>query len=61
MPSAAITQYFEATANRPIRDDLRFAVEVVPEPKVAIDCGCGAGADIRYLVSNGFTVNGFDI
>jgi SAM-dependent methyltransferase len=61
MPSAAISKYFDATENRTIRDDLRFAVESVGEPKIAIDCGCGAGADISYLVSKGFFVHGFDV
>jgi len=61
MPSAAISKYFDATENRKVRDDLLFAVEGVGEPKIAIDCGCGAGADISYLVSKGFAVYGFDI
>jgi len=61
MPSAAISKYFEATENRKIREDLIFAVENVDESKVAIDCGCGAGADINYLASKGFIVHGFDV
>ncbi len=56
-----ITKYFNTTENRNIRDDLTFAVQQVRQPKIAIDCGCGAGADISYLVSNGFTVHGFDV
>jgi trans-aconitate methyltransferase len=54
MPSTEITKYFESTENRKIREDLVFAVENVIETKIAIDCGCGAGADINYLVSKGF-------
>jgi SAM-dependent methyltransferase len=61
MPSAAISKYFDATENRKIRDDLVFAAESVLEPKIAVDCGCGAGADIGYLVSKGFVVYGFDV
>lgn len=61
MPSAAISKYFDATENRNIRDDLIFAVDKVTGPKVAVDCGCGAGADIQYLASNGFAVYGFDV
>jgi hypothetical protein len=49
MPSAAISKYFDATENRNIRDDLIFAVDKVTGPKVAVDCGCGAGADIRSV------------
>lgn len=61
MPSVAISRYFDATENRSIREDLIFAVDNVTGPKVAVDCGCGAGADIQYLASNGFTVHGFDV
>jgi SAM-dependent methyltransferase len=61
MASAAISKYFDATENREIRDDLRFAVESVVEPRIAIDCGCGAGADIGYLISKGFFVYAFDV
>lgn len=61
MPNKAITAYFEATEFRQIREDLVFAVSKISEPKVAIDCGCGSGADINYLVENGFAVYGFDI
>lgn len=61
MPSDAIRQYYDATENRKIRDDLVFAVGLVDEPKIAIDCGCGAGADIAFLVAQGFLVHGFDV
>ncbi|MEH6558072.1 MAG: methyltransferase domain-containing protein [Oceanicoccus sp.] len=61
MSSAEIIEYFDATALRTIREDLIFAVGNVNEPKIAIDCGCGAGADINYLVENNFTVYGFDV
>ncbi|MBT8070231.1 MAG: class I SAM-dependent methyltransferase [Gammaproteobacteria bacterium] len=61
MPSVEITKYFDATEFRDTREDLEFAVSMISEPKVAIDCGCGAGADISYLVKNGFSVYGFDI
>ena len=61
MASAEITKYFDTTKFRDIRDDLVFAVENISEPKIAIDCGCGAGADINYLASNDFVVYGFDV
>jgi SAM-dependent methyltransferase len=61
MVSKEITKYFDATEFREIREDLIFAMKMTSEPKIAIDCGCGAGADIDYLVRNGFTVYGFDI
>jgi SAM-dependent methyltransferase len=61
MSSEEIAKYFDATESREIREDLVFSVGMVSDPKVAIDCGCGAGADIDYLVRNGFRVYGFDI
>lgn len=61
MSSPAINKYFDATAQRPIRPDLMFAADLVEDPKLAVDCGCGAGADIQYLAGKGFRVYGFDI
>lgn len=61
MPSNKILNYFDATANREIREDLRLAVNLVEESRVAIDCGCGAGSDIAYLRTEGFLVHAFDI
>ncbi len=53
--------YYSDTLNREIRDDLIFSVSLIKENKVALDCGCGAGADIAYLRKNGFVVHAFDI
>jgi len=61
MPSQEIKEYFNATENREIRSDLTFAVDIVDDSRIAIDCGCGAGADIEYLLASGFKVYGFDI
>ena len=61
MSNDDISKYFDATEFRDTREDLVFAVGLVSEPRIAIDCGCGAGADIDYLIRNGFTVHGFDI
>lgn len=54
-------EYFDATACRETRDDLRLAVELVEGPRIAIDCGCGAGSDIEFLRASGFSVHAFDI
>lgn len=54
-------EYFDATAYRETRSDLRLAVGLVERPKVAIDCGCGAGSDIEFLRASGFSVYAFDI
>ena len=56
-----IKEYYDASEDREIRSDLTFAVSLVGDPRIAIDCGCGAGADIEYLVATGFKVYGFDI
>ena len=61
MPSQEIKEYYDATEHREVRSDLTFAVNIVGDPKIAIDCGCGAGADIEYLLAKGFKVYGFDI
>jgi SAM-dependent methyltransferase len=61
MPSLEISEYYDATEDREIRSDLAFALSIVSDPKVAVDCGCGAGADIDYLLANDFKVYGFDI
>jgi len=56
-----IKTYYESTQHSEIRSDLLQAIELIKEPKIAIDCGCGAGSDIEYLASLGFTVYGYDI
>lgn len=61
MTTRRIAQYYEGTADRAIREDLRCAVDLVGDPGVAIDCGCGAGADIVFLLDRGFTVHAFDV
>jgi SAM-dependent methyltransferase len=61
MPPEEILNYFDVTANRETRDDLRLAVSLIEGDKVAIDCGCGAGSDISFLRSHDFFVHAFDI
>ena len=65
MTTDEINEYYDATANREARADLAFAVQQCPSELgrdyAAVDCGCGAGADIAYLRENGFSVHGFDI
>lgn len=61
MVSQEIEAYYDATAQRNIRADLHYAVSLVSKKKVAIDCGCGAGADIAYILDNGFEVHAFDV
>lgn len=61
MPSKAIQEYFDATEFRDTRDDLKLGLKLVEGPKIAVDCGCGAGSDIAFLRANDFTVHAFDI
>lgn len=61
MSSKEILKYFDATADRETRGDLKTAVQLIEGSKIAIDCGCGAGSDIAFLRSKGFLVHGFDI
>ncbi|MDH5218400.1 MAG: class I SAM-dependent methyltransferase [Gammaproteobacteria bacterium] len=61
MPSKEIVKYFDTTAYRETRDDLRLAVSLVEGDKIAIDCGCGAGSDIAFLRSYNYFVHAFDI
>jgi predicted TPR repeat methyltransferase len=62
MVSIEKLKYYDATADRETRSDLKTAVSLVNDSKkVAVDCGCGAGSDIAFLRSKGFVVHGFDI
>lgn len=61
MTTTEKAEYYAETANRPVRPDLVFAISLIEDEKIAIDCGCGAGADIAYLRENGFFVFAFDI
>jgi SAM-dependent methyltransferase len=56
-----IREYYDLTGDSETREDLVYAASITDEPKIAIDCGCGAGSDIAYLSELGFTVHAFDI
>ena len=61
MSKAQIKSYYDATTNSDIRPDLLQAIKLIKAPKIAIDCGCGAGSNIEHLSKQGFTVYGYDI
>ena len=64
MPSDQISSYYDATVNRETRCGPAAAATIVSNrcsPSVAIDCGWGAGTDIRYLPSRDFDSHGFDL
>jgi len=58
--------YFASTKDRPTRADLESSVALADRVqtdgrRIAVDCGCGAGADIAYLRSQGYSVYAFDV
>lgn len=61
MPTTGLGSYYDATVDSQPREALVQAVKLVTDPRIAIDCGCGAGSDIPYLREHGFRVYGFDI
>lgn len=60
MSTDEIKEYYTSTENSEVRSDLKYAVGLAGETRIAIDCGCGAGSDIAYLRENDFTVYAFD-
>lgn len=61
MTTKEIVEYYNDTEHRAIRADLSYALTMLKGGNVAIDCGCGAGADIEYLRDNNITVFAFDL
>jgi len=61
MSTKEIREYYNATENSEVRSDLSYAVSLLGDNRIAIDCGCGAGSDIAFLRENNFTVYAFDI
>ena len=61
MTTSALQKYYDETLNREVRPDLFYAVSLIDGEKIAVDCGCGAGADIQYLLDHDFHVHAFDI
>jgi tellurite methyltransferase len=54
--------YYERTKNRPPHVLLKEALNYIKSSakKTALDLGCGAGADSRFLLENGFLVTSVD-
>ncbi len=57
----SFNEYFESTKNLPPSPLLIEAlIYVKSSGKKALDLGCGAGRDTRYLVANGYSVSAMD-
>jgi len=55
-------EYYQKALTRPHAKRTEFALSLnESSSKVAIDCGCGVGSDIDYMLQQGYQVHGFDI
>ncbi|WP_271273661.1 class I SAM-dependent methyltransferase [Aliamphritea hakodatensis] len=56
-------KYYAQVSAQPHRKLTAMAVKALAPAlqKTAVDCGCGTGSDIAYLLEQGFDVQGFDI
>lgn len=55
------SEYYEKVASYPHHPMTELAADLVGDlPVVAVDCGCGAGRDVAYLLNRGFEVHAFD-
>lgn len=61
MSTKEIKDYYSSTENSDTRADLNYAVTMLGKDRIAIDCGCGAGADIAFLREHDFIVHAFDL
>lgn len=56
------SEYYQKALDRPHLKRTEFALKLNQSSlKVAIDCGCGVGADVHYLAQQGYQVHGFDV
>lgn len=55
-------EYIDKTASLPHRDILETVIDKLEKrtSNIAVDCGCGNGNDIQFLLDCGFYVYGFD-
>jgi SAM-dependent methyltransferase len=61
MSTKEIKEYYDATENSDVRQELIYATTLISNDRIAIDCGCGSGSDIAFLRENDFIVHAFDI
>jgi tellurite methyltransferase len=55
------SEFYKITKNRPPSLLLIKALEFAKQKNTALDLGCGAGRDTRYLVEQGFRVTAIDV
>jgi trans-aconitate methyltransferase len=55
-------QYYEKALSKKHSPRTEFAVKInKSDCNIAVDCGCGTGSDIDYLIKHGYRVHGFDV
>ncbi len=54
------TTYYEAVAGRPPHDTVLQALDLFPEPGLAVDLGCGDGRDTVPMLQRGWRVRAID-
>lgn len=55
-----VSEYYRTTTSSDLRPELQYAFSLLKGGGTAIDCGCGAGSNIKHLRTEGFTVYAFD-
>lgn len=61
MTTNEIQNYYRVSRFGEIRQELAYALSIQKEAGIAVDCGCGAGSNIRHLRDAGYVVHAFDI
>ena len=61
MLTKELQEYYQNSKYGEIRPELKHAISISSGCSIAIDCGCGAGANIGHLISAGFEVCAFDV
>jgi len=56
-----VQEYYRATSNSEVRPELKFTFSISTGGGIAVDCGCGAGSNIKHLRAKGYTVYAYDI
>ena len=60
MTTKEVEKYYQSTLKSEVRPELKYALSIARGSGVAIDCGCGAGSNIKHLRAAGYTVYAYD-